>query len=109
MNNNTVYANFTQAVGNTPLVRLQRFSAETGVELLAKVESFNPLGSIKDRVALAMIDDAENRGILQPGRDHCRADQRQYRHWPGLCQRQPGIPPDPDHAREHEHRAAQNC
>lgn len=65
--NNTVYANFSQAVGNTPLVRLQRFSAETGVELLAKVESFNPLGSIKDRVALAMIDDAENRGILQPG------------------------------------------
>jgi cysteine synthase A len=64
---NTVDANYTQAVGNTPLVRLQRFSGETGVELLAKVESFNPLGSIKDRVALAMIDDAENRGILQPG------------------------------------------
>jgi len=58
---------FTQAVGDTPLVRLQRLSAETGVELLAKVESFNPLGSIKDRVALAMIDDAEHRGILQPG------------------------------------------
>ncbi len=67
MSNNTVYAHYTQAVGNTPLVRLQRFSAETGVELLAKVESFNPLGSIKDRVALAMIDDAEHRGILQPG------------------------------------------
>ena len=67
MRNNTVYANYTQAVGNTPLVRLQRFSAETGVELLAKVESFNPLGSIKDRVALAMIDDAEHRGMLQPG------------------------------------------
>jgi cysteine synthase A len=58
---------FTQAVGDTPLVRLQRLSAETGVELLAKVESFNPLGSIKDRVALAMIDDAEHRRILQPG------------------------------------------
>lgn len=67
MRSNTVYVNFTQAVGDTPLVRLPRFSAETGVELLAKVESFNPLGSIKDRVALAMIDDAEHRGMLQPG------------------------------------------
>jgi cysteine synthase A len=63
----TFCTDFTQAVGDTPLVRLQRLSAETGVELLAKVESFNPLGSIKDRVALAMIDDAEHRGILQPG------------------------------------------
>lgn len=63
----TLCTDFTQAVGDTPLVRLQRLSAETGVELLAKVESFNPLGSIKDRVALAMIDDAEHREILQPG------------------------------------------
>nr|WP_321465240.1 cysteine synthase A [uncultured Desulfobulbus sp.] len=57
----------TRAVGNTPLVRLARLSGETGVELLAKVESFNPLGSIKDRVAVAMVDDAEERGLLQPG------------------------------------------
>lgn len=56
-----------QAVGNTPLVRLVHLSRETGVELLAKVESFNPGGSIKDRVAVAMVDDAEARGVLAPG------------------------------------------
>jgi len=62
-----ICADVTRAVGNTPLVRLARLSGETGVELLAKVESFNPLGSIKDRVAVAMIDDAEAQGLLQPG------------------------------------------
>ncbi|MGD9947607.1 MAG: cysteine synthase A [Desulfobulbus sp.] len=59
--------NITRAVGSTPLVRLANLSRETGVELLAKVESFNPLGSIKDRVAVAMVDDAEGKGLLQPG------------------------------------------
>ena len=57
----------TRAVGNTPLVRLANLSSETGVELLAKLESFNPLGSIKDRVAVAMVNDAEARGMLLPG------------------------------------------
>ncbi|ADW19122.1 cysteine synthase [Desulfobulbus propionicus DSM 2032] len=63
----TVCGDFTQAVGNTPLVHLRHISSATGVELLAKVESFNPLGSIKDRVAVAMVDDAEQRGLLAPG------------------------------------------
>ncbi|MDD2464953.1 MAG: cysteine synthase A [Desulfobulbus sp.] len=57
----------TRAVGKAPLVRLANLSRETGVELLAKVESFNPLGSIKDRVAVSMVDDAEKKGLLQPG------------------------------------------
>ena len=61
----TICTDFTKAVGSTPLVRLQRLA--TGAELLAKVESMNPLGSIKDRVAVALVDDAEQRGILQPG------------------------------------------
>ncbi|MGE4558864.1 MAG: cysteine synthase A [Desulfobulbus sp.] len=62
-----VFDDITRAVGNTPLVRLANLSRATGVELLAKVESCNPLGSIKDRVAVAMVDDAEARGLLQPG------------------------------------------
>ncbi len=62
-----ICADVTKAVGNTPLVRLAHLSRETGVELLAKVESLNPLGSIKDRVAVAMVDDAGKRGVLQPG------------------------------------------
>ena len=55
-------------VGNTPLVELPRLSPQSGVQLYAKLEGQNPTGSIKDRVALAMIEDAEARGELEPGR-----------------------------------------
>jgi cysteine synthase A len=55
------------AVGDTPLIRLTRFSAETGCEILGKAEFLNPGGSIKDRAALAMLDAAERSGALHPG------------------------------------------
>lgn len=59
----------TELVGNTPLLSLNKFSANKGLEtsIIAKVEFFNPGGSVKDRVALAMIEDAEAKGILKPG------------------------------------------
>ena len=59
----------TDLIGNTPLVELGTFSRNKGVEtpLIAKVEYFNPAGSVKDRIALAMIEDAEKKGILKPG------------------------------------------
>lgn len=58
-----------QAVGNTPMLRLSRIAHHEHLRpaLLAKLEYFNPAGSIKDRIALAMIDDAEKRGMLKPG------------------------------------------
>ncbi len=54
-------------VGNTPLVRLRRLAADGWAEVLAKLESRNPAGSIKDRIALSMIEDAEGRGRIRPG------------------------------------------
>ena len=54
-------------VGNTPLVRLRRVIPEGSAEVLGKLESLNPAGSIKDRIALSMIEDAEERGLLKPG------------------------------------------
>jgi cysteine synthase A len=54
-------------VGGTPLVRLSRMAAEGWAEVLAKLESLNPAGSIKDRIALNMIEDAERRGLIHPG------------------------------------------
>src|SRR5438874_863913 len=54
-------------VGRTPLVRLRRVVAPGGAEVLAKLEARNPGGSVKDRIALAMIEDAEARGLLKPG------------------------------------------
>jgi cysteine synthase len=54
-------------VGNTPLVRLNRVAGEGCAEILAKVENLNPAGSVKDRIALSMIEDAERRGVLRQG------------------------------------------
>ncbi|PSB03185.1 cysteine synthase A [Merismopedia glauca] len=58
---------FVGTVGNTPLIRLNTFSAETGCEILAKAEFLNPGGSVKDRAALYIIEDAEAKGLLKPG------------------------------------------
>ena len=62
-----IYADVTELVGRTPLVELARFGAHLPVRLLAKLESANPGGSVKDRIALAMIEAAEQSGQLQPG------------------------------------------
>ena len=61
-----LYDNILDTIGNTPIVRLQRI-APKHVTLYAKVESFNPGGSVKDRLALAIVLDAEQRGLLKPG------------------------------------------
>ncbi|KAI1110012.1 cysteine synthase (O-acetylserine (thiol)-lyase-like protein) [Nemania sp. NC0429] len=57
----------TGAIGNTPLIRLNKLSEETGCEVLGKAEFMNPGGSIKDRAALYVVKDAEERGLLRPG------------------------------------------
>ncbi|MBP5514605.1 MAG: cysteine synthase A [Bacteroidaceae bacterium] len=59
----------TELIGNTPLLELNKYSQNKGLKtpVIAKVEFFNPGGSVKDRIALAMIEDAEQRGILKPG------------------------------------------
>jgi len=61
-----IYDNILQTIGNTPVVRLNRMGPDH-VELYVKVESFNPLASVKDRLAFAIINDAEQRGTLKPG------------------------------------------
>lgn len=58
---------FVGAIGNTPLIRLRRISEETGCEVLGKAEFANPGGSVKDRAALYVVKDAEERGLLRPG------------------------------------------
>ena len=57
----------TDAIGNTPIVRLNNLTEGLEAEVDVKVESFNPTGSVKDRVAVAMIEDAEEKGLLKPG------------------------------------------
>src|SRR5688572_31534890 len=61
------YGDVVQSIGNTPLVELKRLSPKPGVRIWAKLESHNPTGSIKDRVARSLIEDAEERGAIAPG------------------------------------------
>lgn len=64
-----VYTSISQLVGHTPLVELTKYEKNHGLKakILAKLEYFNPAGSVKDRIALAMIEDAEKKGLLKPG------------------------------------------
>ena len=62
-----VYDNILQTIGNTPLVRLHQVVKDIPAEIYVKIESFNPGNSIKDRMALKMVEDAENDGRLKPG------------------------------------------
>ena len=61
------YGDIVQSIGNTPLIELPRLSPKPGVRIWAKLESRNPTGSVKDRVARALIEDAEEQGALSPG------------------------------------------
>ena len=61
------YADIVAAIGHTPLVELRRLSPKPGVRIYAKLESYNPTGSVKDRVAKALVEDAEERGAIGPG------------------------------------------
>src|SRR5438309_9925338 len=61
------YADILEAIGHTPLVELRRLSPRPGVRIYVRLESFNPTGSVKDRVARAMIEDAEEQGAIAPG------------------------------------------
>jgi cysteine synthase A len=62
----TRFANILETVGNTPVVKIRRLAPD-GIDLYVKIEAFNPLGSVKDRLALGVIEDAEKRGELKPG------------------------------------------
>src|SRR5690242_691461 len=61
------YGSILETIGNTPLVELKSFSPHPGVQIFAKLEGANPTGSIKDRIAVKMIEEAEASGILKPG------------------------------------------
>jgi [CysO sulfur-carrier protein]-thiocarboxylate-dependent cysteine synthase len=61
------YGDIVQSIGHTPLIELKRLSPKPGVRIWAKLESRNPTGSVKDRVARALIEDAEDKGLIRPG------------------------------------------
>ena len=93
---------FLDAIGNTPLIRLRRASEETGCEILGKAEFLNPGSSVKDRAALFIVRDAEERGVLRPGGVDRRGHRRQHRHRPGAGRQRPRLPNGDRHRRHAE-------
>ena len=93
-----IYSDITKTVGNTPLVRINRMSKNSVAEIVAKLESFNPLSSVKDRIGVSMIEAAESAGCL--GRDTViiEPDFGEHGDCPGVRLRGEGVPVDPDHA-----------
>lgn len=61
-----IYNNILETIGSTPIVRINKLAPQ-GVEMYVKVESFNPMGSVKDRLAIGVIEDAERKGLIKPG------------------------------------------
>jgi len=61
----TIYNNITETIGHTPLVRLNRLTEGLAADVVVKVESFNPMSSVKDRIGLAMIEAAEEHGLIK--------------------------------------------
>ena len=84
--------NILELVGNTPLVRINRMNPVPGVELLVKLESMNPGGSVKDRIGLRMIEQAEASRRADAGQDRAGGQQRQHGHRPGHGLRGQGLP-----------------
>ena len=71
---------FVGTIGNTPLIRLNSFSEETGCEILGKAEFLNPGGSVKDRAALYIIKEAEEKRLIKTGRHRGRRYGGEYGH-----------------------------
>ena len=100
-----VGAESSAVVGNTPLVALPRLGEELPGEVVAKLEFFNPGGSVKDRIGVAMIDAAERDGLIERGRSVIvePTSGNTGSRWPWL--RRSRLPADPDAAGGHEPRA----
>ena len=102
-----IFDDITQTIGNTPLIRLRKVTAGCHADVAAKLENFNPLWSVKDRIGVAMIDAAEADGTDHQGYRRDRAHQRQYGNRAGIHLRRARVSPGGDHAGEHEPGAAQ--
>ena len=106
-----IYSSITETIGDTPLVRLDRLAEAHGVKanLLGKLEFFNPIASVKDRIGVAMIEALEKDGKIEPGKTTLdRADLRQHRHRACFCRGRQGLPADPGHAGNHVGRTPQD-
>ena len=89
-----IASNLTELIGNTPLLELSNFNKKHQLKaaIIAKLEYFNPAGSVKDRIGLAMIEAAEKQGLLNKDSVIIEPHQRKYRNCPGICRSSQRIP-----------------
>ena len=99
-----IYNSVTELIGKTPIINASNFASENNLDasILAKLEYFNPAGSVKDRVAKQMIKDAEEKGILKPSATIIEPTSGKYRNRSCGSGRCKGIQGNNDHARNHE-------
>ena len=88
-----IYKGVSELIGKTPIIEAVNFekAVEADATILAKLEYFNPAGSVKDRVALAMIEEAEKKGVLKKGCNYYRAYIRKHRYRSCGCGRIKGL------------------
>ena len=99
--------NITQLIGNTPLVRLNRVTDGAGADVVAKLESFNPANSVKDRLGVALIDAAEEAGLINPDTIILEPTSGNTGIALAMVAAARGYRLRADHARDDEHRAAE--
>ena len=97
-----IYDDITQTIGNTPLIRLRRVTQGCQADVVAKLENFNPLWSVKDRIGVAMIDAAEAEGKITKDTVIIEPTSGNTGIGAGVHLRGPRLPADGDDAREHE-------
>ena len=102
-----VYEDNTKSIGRTPLVRINRLDASSGATILAKIEGRNPAYSVKCRIGAAMVWDAEERGTSKPGMSIVEATSGNTGIALAYRRRRARLRMRSDHARNHEHGAAQ--
>ena len=103
-----IYNNVLETIGKTPLVKLNKLTQGTNATVVAKLESRNPGGSVKDRICLSMISRSRKTRLNQTRRNHHRADKRQHRHRLSHGSSRKRLQTNTHNARNHEHRTPQS-
>ena len=106
-----IYDSIAETIGNTPLVRIPKILAEEGItaDVVLKLEFFNPISSVKDRIGVSMILDLEDVRPAEAGRHDHRADVRQHRHRPGVRRGGARLQADPDDAESRSRSSGARC